>query len=291
MTLILSCATQDYVVQVSDRRLIWLNGDQIVDQDDDSNKVVLFCRRMAFAYTGLAEINGKKTDEWLMDVLAAFNSLPDACSAIESSATRAFRRISLPGNKKCHAFVGVGWTLLAPGNRFRPAICSISNAQGEQGEWLSEARDEFSLRYTILPESDLYQLEDAGQRLGKKEKAELERQINSCIKHKTGPKPIARLMAREVRQIAAGNRKVGQNLLVVSLPRSAIPSGELVFMNAPPSREEMTFLHVPAGGYDGIQYGPMLVGCGPQFRDWRASSGFARFGIISSGESIRVDSW
>jgi hypothetical protein len=291
MTLILACATHDYVVQVSDRRLIWLVDNQVMDQDDYANKVVLFCRRMAFAYTGLAEINGKKTDEWLMDVLAASNSLPDACLAIESSATEAFRRISLPSSKKRHAFVGVGWTLLAPDEQLRAAICTISNAQGEQGGWLPKARDKFTLQYTVLPELKSHQLENVGQRLSEKKTAEIERQIKNCIEHKTGPKPIARLLVRAVREVAARKRQVGQDLLVVSLPRNAVPSGELILMNAPPNREEMTFLYVPAGENDGVQYGPVLVGCGPQFRDWHASSGLARFGIISSGKPIRVDAW
>ena len=125
----------------------------------------------------------------------------------------------------------------------------------------------------------------------KKAKADIERRIKSCVEHKAGPRPIARLLVRTVREVAAGNRTVGQDLLVVSLPKSAIPPGELIFMNAPPSREEMTFLHMPGGRNDGVQYAPSIAGCGPQFRDWRASSGLARSGIISSGESIRVDAW
>jgi hypothetical protein len=275
MTLVLSCATPEYIVQVSDRHLTWPNGQLA---DDNTNKVVLFCRRVAFAYTGLAEIDGEKTDEWLMDVLATSNSLSEARSAIESSATKAFQRIPLPNSQKRHAFVGVGWTLLTPEDQPRAIICSISNAQNDRGEWLSEARDSFSQRCMILPELNLCWLEDAGYRLKISEKRELEHQIKDCVEHKTGPKPIARLLMRAVRQVADRSERVGHNLLVVSLPKNAVSfeSGEFIVLNAPPHRGNLTFLYVAAGKYDGVQYGPVLAGCGPQFRDWRASSGLTR---------------
>ena len=38
--------------------------------DDDSNKIVMFCNQMAFAYTGQALLEGKSTDEWLARELA-----------------------------------------------------------------------------------------------------------------------------------------------------------------------------------------------------------------------------
>ena len=62
MTFVLSCVTPEYVYQVSDRRLTWLNGAQrghVVD--DERNKSVLVDGRIAFAYTGLAEIGADHT--------------------------------------------------------------------------------------------------------------------------------------------------------------------------------------------------------------------------------------
>ncbi len=272
MTLVLSCTTRDYVIQVSDRRLVCQVGNRVDVQEDNANKVTLFNQRIAFAYTGLAEIDGKRTDKWLVDVLAAagHSSLVDACSMIESSATDAFRRMHLPSGVKRHAFVGVGWTLSAVNNQYRAITCTITNAQSKQGEWLSEAQGEFRTWNRILPESNLFQLEVTGQPIEKTTRVDLERQIKSCVGRRTSPKPIARLLVNKVREAAVRNDKIGQNLLVVSLPKSAIPHGQFVFINAPPEKEEMTFLYMPTGKDDGIQYGPNLVYGGLRFQDFVA---------------------
>jgi hypothetical protein len=68
MTLIVSLANKDFVVQISDRRLS-SNGRLI---DDESNKCgVVFClnARMAFGYTGLARYKNFSTATWLLSVL------------------------------------------------------------------------------------------------------------------------------------------------------------------------------------------------------------------------------
>ncbi len=57
VTLVLSCITRQYVIQVSDRRLTDLDtGEPIVDPDNNAVgfcKAVDFCGQMAFSYTGL----------------------------------------------------------------------------------------------------------------------------------------------------------------------------------------------------------------------------------------------
>src|SRR5216110_2594679 len=93
MTMILSCATQRYVVQVSDRRVTnMLTGHCL---DDDSNKAVVWCGRVAFAYTGLSEVGGVRTDQWIARTLsdAAAETLPDVFDALRDGATTAFRRM------------------------------------------------------------------------------------------------------------------------------------------------------------------------------------------------------
>jgi hypothetical protein len=55
MTLVMSLITESWAIQVSDRRLVWLGPDSVVSRkDDERNKAVLWCNRLAFAYTGLA---------------------------------------------------------------------------------------------------------------------------------------------------------------------------------------------------------------------------------------------
>ncbi len=256
MTLILSCATHDYLVQVSDRRLTYINTGEIAD--DNANKIVLFCHRMAFAYTGIATIDTLRTDEWLSNVLSTYDgtSLSDACSGIVSSATDTFKSISLNNKKKCHAFVGVGWTLISSDNKIRPIICTISNAQNEQGEWFPHSEEEFKLRYSILTDSELFQFESTGQRVDQQTFDDLKLQIKKCVIKNTGPEPITRILIGGIRKVATTNHTVGQNLLAVSLPKSALRTKNIMFLSSHPNKDEMTFLYYPDGKNDGVQYGP-----------------------------------
>jgi hypothetical protein len=67
VTLVLSCIAPEYAVQVSDRCLTDLRTGIAVEQE--ANKAVVLSNRVAFAYTGLARIEGKPTDIWLRDAL------------------------------------------------------------------------------------------------------------------------------------------------------------------------------------------------------------------------------
>jgi 20S proteasome alpha/beta subunit len=63
MTLILAAATPHFVVAVADRRL---TRPDHTTADDNANKMVMFCNQMAFAYSGMSEIEGQRTVEWLV---------------------------------------------------------------------------------------------------------------------------------------------------------------------------------------------------------------------------------
>jgi len=65
VTLILSCATQEYVVQVSDRRLT--RGEEIAD--DDANKAVLFCGRME-SFGSSERYTEYMRENWVPETLA-----------------------------------------------------------------------------------------------------------------------------------------------------------------------------------------------------------------------------
>ena len=227
MTLILSAATEEYVVQVSDRRLTWISDPKTGQTaDDDSNKAVLFEHRMAFAYTGLAEVEGIRTDKWLTRVLANANtgSLSEACAVLRAGATDAFRQMALSPDKKRHAFVGIGWTRRQVDEPFQPIIIEISNAQDEAGEWLEAAREEFKLSYRTWMQSENILWKATGQRLDNQVRKTLERSLRTIVKKAPNPESLARVLVKQIRDIASKNISVGQNLLVVSLPKRGIPT-------------------------------------------------------------------
>src|SRR5262245_37528625 len=142
MTLILSCLTNDYVLQVSDRRLTFLGGPRSGQvMDDDRNKAVVWNSIIAFAYTGVTPVDDERTDIWLTRTLIDAAKaglppdLPSLLSFLRDSATNAFARLTtLHGRTFHHTFVGVGWAQLRPRDQpsdqgqILPFICSISNA-------------------------------------------------------------------------------------------------------------------------------------------------------------------
>ena len=115
MTLVLSCATREFLFQVSDRRLTSLVSKAIID--DEANKAVLVGSRMAFGYTGLAYVGTERTDLWLTRV-AADGSTLDLAKVCERIRERASKGIS---SSSQHAFVGIGWTRSLVSSPFPPA--------------------------------------------------------------------------------------------------------------------------------------------------------------------------
>lgn len=139
MTLVLSCIAPEYAVQVSDRCLTDLRTGIAVEQE--ANKAVVLSNRVAFAYTGLARIEGKPTDIWLRDALVPHQSIGGAVQVIVDEATRAFRGIAGPQCRKHQAFVGAGWARFPHlGRALRPFGVTISNAFDEEGHWLWRQR-------------------------------------------------------------------------------------------------------------------------------------------------------
>ena len=263
MTLIINCATHEYAVQVSDRRLT--KGGKVVE--DDANKIVLFCGRMAFSYTGLAEIGKEKTDIWLTKILAdpKCQSLSDAVRTIKARATESFQHVPWSKTQKRHAFVGIGWTNVAGKKIFQPIVCRISNFHDTKGTCLNEAQDQFAASIYILGEKDPFTLMSVGQFLPIGEPTELRRLIRRGLAKRVGPQAITRFLVDVVRKAATANTAVGENLLAVSLPRSpverAAASGDVAVLATVPNTAAMSFLYVQAGRTDGIQYGPNVV-CG-----------------------------
>ncbi len=275
MTLILSCATQKYVVQVADRRLTIIGGKgkgHVVD--DNSNKSLLFCGRMTFGYTGLAHINGEKTDRWLTRILAESKcgSLSDACKCITDRATEYFNRMRIPQLYKRHAFVGVGWTRRSNEESFQPIVCQISNAIDSSGHWIKQANDKFELRYSIVKESDRFGLLSAGHEFKGPHRDIVIRKLNECIEKDEDPYSIMEILADAIRTVATYDPTVGESLLAVSIPKDRAGDKVILAIAAPPHKTSLTFLYIPAGKNVGIQYGPNFVCGGSAATDFQGGS-------------------
>ncbi len=283
MTLILSAVFGDYAVQVSDRRFSYFNN--VRPPDDNKNKAVIFYNQLIFAYTGLGYINGLRCDDWLTQTLvnadSDFVDAPepnpeyDSISYLRTQATKAFNERDLKYcNKqlKRHAFIGVGWGTNAAGQT-KPVIISVSNAHTEQFKWLPEAQNEFTYRWLTPTSAEEFPPEiiASGQEIPNEDLIRLKRNITNSHQKGNSPEPIIRLMSEEIRKVAKKQKTVGEDLMIVCLPRKANQSNEVMVLTdmAPIAKYSMknciSSYFLSASGEIGSQFMPNTVisrGCG-----------------------------
>jgi hypothetical protein len=153
MTLILSFASANKVIQVSDRRLTRPDGTLYTD---DANKAICVgCANSYFAvgYTGLGTISKeKRTDEWLVDYLASINAgqmtLSSIIENIKAYSSQTLKVLNIP--RKYRAL-----TLVLAGYAATPFIAQVSNIENESMERLSQVDDVFHVSLiSVKPESN-----------------------------------------------------------------------------------------------------------------------------------------
>jgi hypothetical protein len=286
MTLVLSCLTHQFVVQVSDRRVSRIINDQLEIVDDHRNKGTLYCSEMAFAYSGLAELGQEHTDVWMMNVLALAESLNDTAHLLQRKAAEEFRRIRHSSVLKRHAFVGVGWGKPSENSPITPVRVTISNALDKNDNWLPEAKDEFEINAFPLEEKTTFALcRPIGARVPKQQFDELRRNISLCVKHEVGPLEHVRLLAEAIRRVAISDPRVGKNLIAMILPKSAAFKPEIFFFTPiHPSGTRMIsdpmFLHISDDTNKLEWYAPNFVCEGNTIR---ASLSDSRFASLAAG--------
>lgn len=282
MTLVLSLITESWAIQVSDRRLVWLRPrGKILRKDDERNKAVLWCNRLSFSYTGLAQLGPKReaTDEWLTREIAEWSeshgggeqSQDALIAAIMSRADLAMKRpliARLTPELKRHAFAGVGWARFDGAGEMVPYIVRMQN----HWEGSDTVADEFRYSIERLPSVDNpLAVTWIGQELGE-ERALLEdlRKGNPASRE-YGPY-AAKVLAGIVRAVADRNEFVGRGLLISALPRWAIHPGstETLLLSSGPSWDELTFLHLPSDDDDPVWRGPLYVCGGSQIKNFEA---------------------
>jgi hypothetical protein len=259
MTLVLTLATPDVVIQVADRRLVnALTGETM---SDNTNKSVSYCGSTSFAYTGLAKIGRDQTDEWLASTIASQPSMFEVLRMLANDASAAFGRIRVPDTRwKRHTFVGAGWATRAPGAPLSPCIWSVSNCVGLDFMPLAEPTPEFRI-LTYECSGVPFVLNSVGQSIPTSIKRELKKNIERCLSRQTSALPLAELMVRAVRNVALTNSAVGRGLLISAIPRAALEADTpgILFLASEPMPDERTFLYISEGNETATQLAPIYV--------------------------------
>ncbi len=186
MTLIITCLTDDVVYQISDRRLTSFAPPYNLI-DDECNKAILMNSRIVVSYSGLSMIEGKRTDDWIAEVIAdgSNKDMSVVANRIRDHATRAFRLMRLPLTESRHAFQCSGWFKHVEDDWYSPGIVTVDNAINiRNGSWLPEAEAEFKIQthfpYTLPGKCTLSSI---GATLSAEEKSSVLRLIRKCVKH------------------------------------------------------------------------------------------------------------
>jgi len=286
VTLVLSMATPIFVVQVADRRLTFVeaNGNTSL-ADDNTNKLTLFCNRMAFGYTGLASIGGRKTDVWLSYILSKFSglSLNDAILEIKKEATAEFAKLTHYSSKvKRHAFIGAGWACASVKPlQFHPMMCRISNFHDDKGKVLASARSEFGFSYVVYEPPKWGWLE-TGTGMYPGEIARLHRLLNRAARRGASDVDAVRLMVSAIRNVSARDKTVGKDLLAIMMPSTVAGADSVRVLTGDgtgmfigddlPSFKAPTIesVFLPDGKATGIIYAPNLACNGTAILGMRA---------------------
>ncbi|MBI3960907.1 MAG: hypothetical protein HY328_19015 [Chloroflexi bacterium] len=241
--------------------MTWLAGpDTGQVADDDRNKALVICNRLVMAYTGLAQITGSKTDEWLLDVVSKvipYNP-QRVCETVAERAAEEFRRVRLPSSKKRHAFLVSGWAKFNSQNApLTPFVSAIANALDDQWHWVSEANDLFQVRTISLADRP-FLLAAVGQPIDSDALKRLRRQVRNYTSRERGPEAYIQMLATAIRDTATSNRLVGRNLMAVSLPRTALgqDSGLSIPLAVPFQNRKALALYLPESGEETIRYAP-----------------------------------
>jgi hypothetical protein len=286
MTLVLTCATNDYLIQVSDRRLSYICNGRIVPVEDDQNKAVLFGNIAVFGYTGIARFpqydkKENKTvevnfDGWLADSIRRAGSIAgiDAYVFIRDELTKLFCKFNIPKNQKHHEVVCAAWMKSSlDNNKLEPAITLISNCHKEDqfNNLLAVADDKFNLWRSGVVKDDEIILQITGQQPTSKEAKkiiiELKRTLKKFCEKKISPKLVAGAMAISIRKIAENNSAVGKNLMISFLPKPSDSMSNFNFNGQPaniiisslPEENAPSFFYLPENSKEKIQYGPITV--------------------------------
>jgi len=147
MTLNLTLATPQYIIQTSDRRMISVPDGRILNDEANKGLVVKADDGIfSITFAGIGLCNGKRMDMWLAEKLLD-NGVPElpvhkGVEILANLATDWFRTFPRMVDKR-HTFIIAGWE--KQGNDSRAVIWRVENCLSKEGGALESAKDTFDI--------------------------------------------------------------------------------------------------------------------------------------------------
>jgi hypothetical protein len=264
MTLILTCYTEDFVLQVSDRRLVDVQPDGSTRvREDDRTKAIVVDNIGLFAYTGWARIDSQRTHEWFAKKMQPYvdqDHVTAGLIAVRNDLTDWFSRQRVSDSLKLHAFVGAGWYRTTSTKQVHAGADVITNYRDKQGNLLPKPDPEFVLLRHIMRPRNKLRLFAEGIRPPDERILALERMLRRrTFLH--DPRQTALVLAHEVRRIAnvgGPTGKVGKGLMVACLPKRYALRGGTPQLGEPQGTT-LSVHHVPPSGRRQVKTMPVFV--------------------------------
>lgn len=226
MTLILTCAAPDFVVQASDRRLTNpLRPGWVIDEE---NKAVFLAGHAFMAFTGLAYVRREPTARWALRHIHPID-LQTSLDQLTVAATNDFRAIDfdrripreLRPSLKRTAFVATGFGIAEGSPEMRSFVWLCSNFHDDDGGMRDTADRAFTPRFLAFGVEEAF-IHAAGQPVPSELLNRLERQLREAVGRGVGPQSVGRLLSRAIRSVAATNDYVGRSIMCCILSRDAV---------------------------------------------------------------------
>jgi hypothetical protein len=257
MTLLITLVCDDFVMQVSDRRLS--RGGKPVP--GEWNKAIVWCNLASVAYTGNAFRDRRQTkpvDDWVAETIGPARSTHELFGSLMHGAEAWLKKTSTIHRQ---AFSIVGWTNLGDGQQV-PYAGLISNFHDELGNLRLTTRKFSWLQVTRnkVPRERTFHLARAGATMTDEEFRIAFRLIKRIFRKGVDPARVADALTEVIRLISTREPTVGDNVMVTCIPRPPhIAPHLMTARKGKPNLEIPTFFYRNRNGLDSIEFGPKLV--------------------------------
>lgn len=257
MTLILTCSTNDYILQAVDRRVTRPDGTVT---NDDANKAIFWCRGAAVTYTGPTTFDGEPTIEWIGKRMSEAREphIQKVMMYIAERASKYFRENKDMVSK--FTIVVGGWAKVA--DELQPYLILASNIMTTAWKWEASPSDRMNLHSDVKPKTSTEVLYVVGQTLKEFEDGSLRAKLNRAVNMGAAPYEVARLLGETIQSVSAGNdsraKRVGKGMIIQLVSRKAVESNSLYLIYGL-TPDTHSFHYVSADGRTDRFTGPAIA--------------------------------
>lgn len=227
----------------------------------------------AIGYTGLAEIDGLPTHEWICNRLAHVKARQpwEAAKVLQEAATAWFSRLP-PDDIYPQQFLLVGYDLFPGDSEIRPHVARVTNLFDEHRQPIPKPSRQFQqLVRPLRPNASTpYDIDVVGVSLSSERRQALDRNVRRLLKREIGKHELLRLLVDEIahtHEIDSGggtqvtDSRVSRSVLAMTIPRKSASVESFLLLSTPADENAASFWLFNSESGTFTQTGP-AVACG-----------------------------